>query len=214
MPIISDEIRGDIRGFLEQMQSPVTVDFYPHPQSPATAPMIQLLNELHELAPQIQVLEHQGSAQPMAPEIPEDVEGPIATLSTTSGLTGIRYLGFPGGHEFSTFLHLLVDLSVQRDITLSAETQEWLQKLDKPLHLEVFVTSSCPYCPKAVRLAHEMARVNPQYVVSDMVDSEAFPSMSDRYGIESVPTTIINGRSQEIGALAEEELASLIKQSV
>lgn len=140
MAIITDNIRSDVQEYLKDLRDPVTVDFYPHAPSPASEPMKQLLYELHDLAPLIQVVEHQESAAPIAPENAEDIEGPVTTFSVGDSFTGIRYLGFPGGQEFGTFLQDLVDLSVGQAVSLSTATQEWLKSLQSPLHLEVFVT--------------------------------------------------------------------------
>ena len=140
MAIIADNILDDVKTYLADMKSPVTVDFYPHAESPATQPMRDLLQELHALSPQIEVVEHQEAAQPVPPENAGDIEGPVTTLSVGGQFTGIRYLGFPGGHEFSTFLADLVDLSTDQPLELTPATQEWLANLQEPLHLEVFVT--------------------------------------------------------------------------
>ncbi|MCL5116561.1 MAG: thioredoxin family protein [Firmicutes bacterium] len=59
-----------------------------------------------------------------------------------------------------------------------------------------------------------MARVNPQYVVADMVDAMSFPALSDRFEVSSVPATIINGKTQQIGAVPESQLASAIREEL
>lgn len=52
---------------------------------------------------------------------------------------GIRLLGVPTGHDFSAFIHDLLLVS-SRDSGLSADTREYLKTLEKPVHLQVFVT--------------------------------------------------------------------------
>ncbi|PSR24121.1 MAG: hypothetical protein C7B45_00470 [Sulfobacillus acidophilus] len=59
-----------------------------------------------------------------------------------------------------------------------------------------------------------MARVNPQYVVADMVDAATFPSLSDRYGVSSVPVTIVNGNAQQVGAVPEAQLTAVIRREL
>lgn len=59
-----------------------------------------------------------------------------------------------------------------------------------------------------------MARVNPQYIVADMVDATSFPSLSDRFEITGVPATIINGRGQQVGAAPESQLAEAIRKEL
>ena len=51
----------------------------------------------------------------------------------------VRFLGMPGGYEFSTLLADIVDLSKGRT-DLSAEAQAAVRALDTPVHIQVFVT--------------------------------------------------------------------------
>ena len=69
---------------------------------------------------------------------------------------GVRYAGIPAGHEFSSLIHDMVLVS-SGDSGLDQKTRDFLTKLDKPVLLQVFVTPTCPYCPQAVVLAHQMA---------------------------------------------------------
>jgi glutaredoxin-like protein len=52
---------------------------------------------------------------------------------------GVRYIGLPSGHEFSSLIHSLVLVS-GRDSGLNPQTRQFLQELKKPIHLQVFVT--------------------------------------------------------------------------
>lgn len=52
---------------------------------------------------------------------------------------GIRYAGIPSGHEFSSLINDLILVSA-RDSGLSEKTRQSLKGLNKPVHLQVFVT--------------------------------------------------------------------------
>ena len=52
---------------------------------------------------------------------------------------GIQFSGVPSGLEFSTFINDILLVSA-RDSGLGAQTRAFLQALEKPLHLQVFVT--------------------------------------------------------------------------
>jgi glutaredoxin-like protein len=52
---------------------------------------------------------------------------------------GVRYVGMPSGHEFSSLIHSLIVVS-GRDSGLNPQTREFLRALTKPIHLQVFVT--------------------------------------------------------------------------
>jgi glutaredoxin-like protein len=52
---------------------------------------------------------------------------------------GVRYVGLPSGHEFSSLIHSLILVS-GRDSGLNPQTRQFLSGLTKPIHLQVFVT--------------------------------------------------------------------------
>lgn len=123
---------------------------------------------------------------------------------------GIRFFGIPAGHEFSSLVHDLLLVS-KGDSQLNPKTRAFLAGLDKPVHLQVFVTPTCPYCPAAVVLAHRMAMENP-LVTADMVEAMEFPELSQRFGVSGVPHTIINaGAGELVGANPEEALVAEIE---
>ena len=131
---------------------------------------------------------------------------------------GIRYKGIPAGHEFTSLVNDLVMVS-RRDSNLSEETRQFLSELTTPVHLQVFVTPTCPYCPRAVVLAHQFAMESP-LVEADMVEAMEFPELSDRFDVSGVPQTTINmGAGTVVGAAPERQLvdeirAALVKTAV
>jgi glutaredoxin-like protein len=126
---------------------------------------------------------------------------------------GVRFAGIPSGHEFSSLIHDLLLVS-GRDSGLSEETRGYLAELDKPVLLQVFVTPTCPYCPQAVVLAHQMALESPM-VEAEMIEATEFPELSQRHGVSGVPQTTINaGAGNVIGAVPEENLLTEIKQAL
>ena len=56
---------------------------------------------------------------------------------------GVQFSGIPSGHEFSTLINDILAVS-RRDSGLNETTREFLKMLDKPIHLQVFVTPSLP----------------------------------------------------------------------
>lgn len=124
---------------------------------------------------------------------------------------GIRYYGIPSGYEFSSLLEDIVDVS-KNESGFSAETKEMLSKVDKPLHLQVFVTPTCPYCPKAVRMAHKAAIEN-DHITADMVEATEFPHLAMRYDVKGVPRTLVGENVAIEGAVSESELVEKILEA-
>ena len=127
---------------------------------------------------------------------------------------GVQYSGIPSGHEFSTLINDILIVS-KRDSGLSEKTREFLKNLDKPLHLQVFVTPTCPYCPRAVLLAHQMAMENPQMIRAEGVEATEFPELANRFNVRGVPQTVINsGAGMVVGAVPEQNLVAEIMRAI
>ena len=127
---------------------------------------------------------------------------------------GVQYSGIPSGHEFSTLINDILIVS-KRDSGLNEKTREFLKNLDKPLHLQVFVTPSCPYCPRAVLLAHQMAMENPKMIRAEGVEATEFPELANRFNVQGVPQTVINsGAGSVVGAVPEQNLLAEIMRAL
>jgi glutaredoxin-like protein len=115
---------------------------------------------------------------------------------------GIRFYGLPYGYEFTPFVESLI--SISRDATnLSEETKKRLTTIEKPVHIQVFVSLTCPYCPQVTSLASQFAIEN-ALITADIIEATAFPHLVQKYSIMSVPKTVINEKAEFLGAVPEE----------
>jgi glutaredoxin-like protein len=114
---------------------------------------------------------------------------------------GIRFYGVPAGYEFTTLIEDIIDVS-RASTDLSERTKKALKKLEKPVHIQVFITLTCPHCPRAVHMAHQMA-IESEMVKADMVEATEFPQLSNRYFVSAVPKVVINEEVNFEGALPE-----------
>lgn len=124
---------------------------------------------------------------------------------------GVHFSGIPAGHEFTSLIHAILRVS-SRDSGLSEKTKAYLGRVSRPVLLQVFVTPTCPYCPQAVALAHQMAIESPM-IKAEMVEAMEFPDLSDQFGVSGVPHTTINsGQGEVIGAVPEDQLVEKIRE--
>lgn len=138
----------------------------------------------------------------------------IAILGAGGEDYGVRYYGIPSGYEFSSFLHDIKAVAAGPEgVDLSPETIKALNALASPIHLQVFVTPTCPYCPQAVTLANAMA-IASENVRADMVEATEFPHLSQRYNVMAVPRTVVNEDAYVEGAVPEAMLLEKIKSAV
>jgi glutaredoxin-like protein len=125
---------------------------------------------------------------------------------------GIRYYGIPSGYEFSSLIHDILMVG-EGEIELAAETEQWLAELTEPLHFQVFVTPTCPYCPQAVLMAHKLAMAS-DLVTADMVEANEFPHLSMKYNVMGVPRTVINEDFHVEGAVPEHMLLAKMQEAI
>lgn len=125
---------------------------------------------------------------------------------------GIKIYGIPAGYEFASLIEA-IKLVASRDHGLQPATTKFLDGLKKDVHLQVFVTPTCPYCPGAVILAHKMAYYSPK-VKGDMIEATEFPHLAQKYNVMGVPRTVINEKAFQEGAAPEDMLIKKIKTAV
>lgn len=148
MPLISDKDKELIRQRLEkELTQEVTVSFFTQGQSKLIVPgqecplceqTRQLLEEVAPLSPKIRlaVYDFQADKERVAEFGVDKI--PATIIHTDQGY-GVKYYGMPAGYEFATFLDGLL-LVARGSSPLAAETKEELKKVDKDIHLQVFVT--------------------------------------------------------------------------
>lgn len=125
---------------------------------------------------------------------------------------GIRYYGIPSGYEFASLLEDIKMVGTGQ-VDLSQDVIDRVQAIDKDIHLQVYVTPTCPYCPRAVIAAHKFAYLNPK-IKSDMVEATEFPHLARKYNVMGVPRTIINETDYIEGAVPEDMLLDKIYENL
>ena len=118
--------------------------------------------------------------------------------------TRMRFLGAPAGYEFSSLIEAII-LAGTDDSGLSPESKELIaEKATEPMDIKVFVTPTCPHCPRAVTLAHRMAVESPN-ISATCVEASEFHDLSRQYRVTGVPKTVSSGGAEILGALPEDE---------
>lgn len=124
---------------------------------------------------------------------------------------GIRFYGVPSGYEFNSLLNAMENVS-RGDIELAGVIREDLDKLDKEIHVQVFVTPNCPHCPSAVKTAQNFA-IYSDKIKADMVEISEFPDLAQKYQVMSVPKVVINENIDFVGALGDRDYLEKILEA-
>jgi glutaredoxin-like protein len=114
----------------------------------------------------------------------------------------LKYYGFPFGYEFQTLVEGLVNVSTGKT-NLTTKAKELLHEVRSPVHIQVFVTLTCPHCPVAATTSHKFAIEN-DFVSADVVDVGEFSYLALKYEVMGVPKVVINQKVEFVGVLAED----------
>jgi glutaredoxin-like protein len=172
----------------------------------------RILQELVELSNKINLKKYNFAfEQEVAREFGVDKVPAIIITDKDQNIKGIRYFGIPSGYEFGSLIEDIIMVS-RKDSDLPSNIREKLKEIKKPIQIKVFVTPTCPYCPRAVRIGHKFALEN-QHIISDMIESIEFPELADNYMVSAVPKIIINEEISFEGAIPEEQFLEYVLEA-
>lgn len=196
---LNDEVKVEVQKAFEALEKPVRiVHFTQRHACGACADQEELLRELAAMSDKLEL-----EIRELVADANEATRLQIDKVPATAIMGerdhGIRFYGFTGGYEFASLLESILMVSTGRS-ELDPTVEAIARAIREPVHLEIMVTLTCPYCPRMVRLAHQLAFAN-ENVRADMVDSAEFPTLVERYHVQGVPRTVINGRAAFEGAL-------------
>ncbi len=217
--LLDDQIVEQVRDIFDKLPNDVAIIHFTTERSdcmycPETR---QLLEEIAPLSDKLhlEVYDIEADAEKASAYEVDKAPATIIAAYDQGKITnyGIRYFGIPSGHEFSSLIQDIMTVA-ERDSGLKPETRRFLQSLTQPVHLQVFVTPTCPYCPRAVTLTHRMA-LESDKVVADMVEAMEFNELSNEYGVTGVPHTDINHhKGTVVGAVPEEHFVAEIRRAL
>ncbi len=118
---------------------------------------------------------------------------------------GVRIFGIPYGYELQTLIEAITNVS-RGTTDLSDKTKEIIKDIKNPVHIQVFVTLTCPHCPTAAAIAHKLA-VQSDMIRADVIDAQEFPALAQKYSVIGVPKIVINETVEFMGAFNEDLFA-------
>jgi glutaredoxin-like protein len=123
---------------------------------------------------------------------------------------GVRLVGAPLEHELTALADAILTVgSGDPGAGLSAESLARLSALSRPVHIQVFSTPTCVYCPRAVALAHRLAVSNP-LISATAYSVIEFPDLIRRYRVTGVPKIVVDTGVELLGAQPETAMVDAI----
>lgn len=217
------------RDFRKRLQTDITLRLFTQRPSPIAVPgrdcrycpqTLRLMEELAALSPKLQLETIDFHAQPQRaqdngisriPAIALDNAPPPSPDSAKKPGPSLKFYGLPLGYQLPALIDAIKSLS--RGATrLSPNTRRQLRRINRPVHLQVFVTPASELAAGMSLLAYAMSIENPR-IAADIIESEEFPELARRYAVRQVPLTIINELSAIPGMISEAELLAKTLQA-
>ena len=205
MALLSEQDRETVRTHLAEITHPVTLLFFTQTiGGPETATITrQILHELAGLSDKLTV-EEVNVVLEKDRALQFGIEGvPAIALLRGGEDARIRFLGAPAGYEFMSLIEAVI-LAGGDDSGLSEESKKLVaEHVTGPIDIKVFVTPTCPHCPRAVTLAHKLAVESP-HIRAACVEATEFMELSRKYRVTGVPKTVVNETVEILGAVPED----------
>ncbi len=211
MALLSEQDRQTVRGHLAVIEEPVRLLFFTQTFGAPDTVMIakQVLDEIvslndHLLLEEVNFVLEQDRARQYGVE-----QIPTIVLLKGDQDTRIRFLGAPAGYEFMSLIEAVI-LAGTNDSGLTPDSRALVaEHVTTPLDIQVFVTPTCPHCPRAVTLAHRLA-VESSLITASCVEATEFMDLSRKFRVTGVPKTIVNGSIEILGALPEAQFVRTV----
>jgi len=202
MSMIPEEHKERLRSELQKLEKPVKIVMFTQEfECEYCAQTRRLLEELARLTDKIRVDVYDFVADSdKAKEYGIDKVPGLAIMGEKD--YGVRFYGLPYGYEFQTLIEAIAVVS--RGWTdLAGQTREKLKQVKVPVHIQVFVSLTCPFCSMSAVLTYKFAMEN-DLIRADVVEVGGFPPLAVKYAVMGVPKTVINDKREFVGAVPED----------
>jgi thioredoxin len=204
-PLIDEKSRGLlVKKFQAELADEVNLTIFAEgDEDEYSAFTVQLCQELHELDARIKPTVYRngdGDAEAARMGV---TQKPTVVIGWDAGYR-IKYSGAPAGHEAGGFIETITLVS-RGDSGLQQDSLSKLQTIDQDTTIQVFVTPSCPYCPRAVLLANQIAIAAKGKITAECVEATQNMELAQQFNVSSVPQQVINQDTGSISVGVQQE---------
>jgi NADH-dependent peroxiredoxin subunit F len=189
--LLDAEIKAQLAQYLQMMEGDVLLKVSAGSDD-VSRDMLALVDELATMSSHIKV------------EHAELERTPSFSVNRTGEDTGVTFAGIPLGHEFTSLVLALLQVS-GRAPKVDQKVIEQIKAIKSEYRFETYVSLSCHNCPDVVQALNLMSILNPG-ISHTMIDGAAFKDEVESKQIMAVPTVILNGEPFGSGRMSLEEI--------
>ena len=185
------DIRAQLEQYLRLLEGDVVLKVSAG-DDPVSQEMMELVREVAGMSSRIRVEEARLARTPSF------------SVNRPGEDTGVVFAGVPTGHEFSSFVLALLQVS-GRPPKAEPDVIDRIRALRGEYRFETFVSLSCHNCPDVVQALNMMSVLNPG-VSHTMIDGAAYKAEAESRDVMAVPTVFLNGEFFASGRMTVEDI--------
>ena len=193
--ILEADIKAQLEQYLQLLEGDVVLKVCAGDDE-VSRDMLSLVDELATMSSRIKV-EHAKLERT-----------PSFSVNRVSEDTGVVFAGIPLGHEFTSLVLALLQVS-GRPPKVDQKVIDQVKSIQDELHFESYISLSCHNCPDVVQALNVMSVLNPN-ITHTMIDGAAFKEEVESKDIMAVPTVFLNGESFGSGRMSLEEILAKV----
>ncbi|MBS4210228.1 alkyl hydroperoxide reductase subunit F [Bacillus sp. FJAT-50079] len=189
--VLDANLKAQLAQYLEMMEGDVLLKVSAGSDK-ISRDMVALVDELATMSSHIKV------------ENTQLERTPSFSVNRSGEDTGITFAGIPLGHEFTSLVLALLQVS-GRAPKVDQKVIDQINSLEGKLHFESYISLSCQNCPEVVQALNIMSVINPN-ISHTMIDGAAYKEEVESKNIMAVPTVYLNGEEFGGGRMTVEEI--------
>ncbi|MFP7476892.1 alkyl hydroperoxide reductase subunit F [Terribacillus saccharophilus] len=189
--VLDANIKAQLNQYMALMENPIVLKVSAGADD-VSKEMLALVEELAAMSSKITV------------ETAELTRTPSFTVNRVGEDTGITFAGIPLGHEFTSLVLALLQVS-GRAPKVDEKLINQIKNIKGEFHFESYISLTCHNCPDVVQALNVMSVLNPN-ITSTMIDGAAFKEEVESKNIMAVPTVYLNGENFGSGRMTLEEM--------
>lgn len=189
--ILESDIKAQLNQYLQLLENDVLLK--------VSASSDKLSNDMLALADELATMSSRIKVEQTTLE-----RTPSFSVNRIGDDTGVAFAGIPLGHEFTSFVLALLQVS-GRAPKIDQSLIDRVKGIKGEYHFETYVSLTCHNCPDVVQALNIMSVLNPG-ITHTMIDGAAFKEEVESKNIMAVPTVFLNGESFGSGRMTLEEI--------
>lgn len=192
---LSNDIKSQLQSYLGLLESDIVLQVCLGDDANS--------QKMDEFITEIETMSDRISREPINLE-----RTPSFQISKKGETSGIVFSGLPLGHEFSSFILAVLQVS-GRAPKIEPDLADRIRAIDEKLQFETYVSLTCHNCPDVVQALNIMSVLNDN-ISHTMIEGGMFQDEVTSKGIMSVPTVYLNGSEWSSGRATIEQLVDKV----